>query len=529
MEGLLNASAAAEGDPSDAWASYLEQLRAEDPEEYELLIKDMEEMMKTQEEQSQVLLKPKDGEDGDLGGNQPEFKPKLPGGKVMDTEGVKKDEEQEEGQKVHPTPGFVLKTRTEKGDKVFVNICQSPLLQKMSKKKQLAEDGSEQEGINIPLSLGPPRIDTDKAGAKCTVYDLVVNPEVLTNAKEDSSGASRNFLCELALQYVEQKYKCKVDYQFKLPKLDYKGDKANIPFQLIRKKQAPVIEELDTDGNSSNEKRVPKKITTSATRRPPAEPLAYSLVKVQGDTRTPCEASLSDPVEIDAQDDVYDAIEFQAILERAVHEPAMLKALKVSVSSEMLSIRANGFILPLDLFLPAFVDEAKTECSFRKDTGLLVVRLPVAAPDDVYWRHSAKPDVGSRPWLLANALSNGEDFGPEVSTTNGAKPEQPEVEPTKEENPADETLPEDRFHLADMLSQHIKDERERERQEKIKRHEEEEVEKAKEKQIAEQKERTETIARVLSEAEEQVRNEMSKVSSASELLEGDCDDDDLLV
>lgn len=34
------------------------------------------------------------------------------------------------------------------------------------------------EGLNIPMSVGPPSVDKDKAGDECIVYDVIINPKV---------------------------------------------------------------------------------------------------------------------------------------------------------------------------------------------------------------------------------------------------------------------------------------------------------------------------------------------------------------
>jgi len=66
---------------------------------------------------------------------------------------------------VTPEPGFVIKTTNASGVKVFINVCHSKHIKEPSKKKQLQPDGTEQEGMNIPLSLGPPYpIKTKKGG-----------------------------------------------------------------------------------------------------------------------------------------------------------------------------------------------------------------------------------------------------------------------------------------------------------------------------------------------------------------------------
>lgn len=34
------------------------------------------------------------------------------------------------------------------------------------------------EGLNIPMSVGPPSVDKDNAGEECVVYDVIINPKV---------------------------------------------------------------------------------------------------------------------------------------------------------------------------------------------------------------------------------------------------------------------------------------------------------------------------------------------------------------
>ena len=49
------------------------------------------------------------------------------------------------------------------GRKVFINVCQSPMIKSFSMQKRIDGDGKEQEGLSIPLSCGRPRADTDKS------------------------------------------------------------------------------------------------------------------------------------------------------------------------------------------------------------------------------------------------------------------------------------------------------------------------------------------------------------------------------
>lgn len=116
--------------------------------------------------------------------------------------------------------------------------------------------------MNVPLSAGPQYKSTDNKGLDCFVYDIIVNPKVLDESKDDTTGQYRDFLCHLAIQSVEQKYPKlgNLDRQYKLPKLKYMG--ASIQSQYIRdRKSVPKIEEVsekESVPSSGTKKQVKK-------------------------------------------------------------------------------------------------------------------------------------------------------------------------------------------------------------------------------------------------------------------------------
>jgi PIH1 N-terminal domain len=61
---------------------------------------------------------------------------------------------------------------------VFLNICSNDIIGMPGPKKRLNDQGNEVEVHNVPISVGPARPQTDKAGVSSTVYDIVVNPKV---------------------------------------------------------------------------------------------------------------------------------------------------------------------------------------------------------------------------------------------------------------------------------------------------------------------------------------------------------------
>lgn len=80
------------------------------------------------------------------------------------------------------------------------------------------------------------------------VYDFIFNPKSIQKAQKDPQ--FRQLMVELSFNYVEQKYKHKLNPQFTLPKLSYKG--ATVQWQRIKAKKGPKIEEVEL---SEEEKR----------------------------------------------------------------------------------------------------------------------------------------------------------------------------------------------------------------------------------------------------------------------------------
>jgi hypothetical protein len=166
----------------------------------------------------------------------------LPGGKgVLGASGIEK---QDKGKKITPIASFSVKTkRTTDSHKVFINMCTHEDIDEPAMKKKLNADGESVEGLNIPMSVGPAHNEVDKSGASCTCFDVIVNPKVLIEATEDTTGSYRDFVCQLGIQSVEQKYKelAPLDRRYKLPKLKYMG--GSVMSQYIRDtKSMPKIE-----------------------------------------------------------------------------------------------------------------------------------------------------------------------------------------------------------------------------------------------------------------------------------------------
>lgn len=137
------------------------------------------------------------------------------------------------------------------GTKVFINVTHAAQVPGFRKRRDLS--GSEAvEGLHVPIAIGPPRTDVDRAGKPCTVYDVVVNPEVTSGCVSRGGEAFRHMVCGIVMQNVEAKFGRKASppwtlhEAYKLPTVAnrYKGTLPP-PAQWVRSPRKAGIETVD--------------------------------------------------------------------------------------------------------------------------------------------------------------------------------------------------------------------------------------------------------------------------------------------
>lgn len=175
---------------------------------------------------------------------------------------------------ISPLPGFVVKTKdaSRDGRKVFINVCQHEDIKNFSKRVQLMEDGTEQEGLSVPCSVGPPRPIKDKAGKPAVVFDVIVNPAVIKEATGDVTGSSRHWLVEIGMDRIDGKYKTALDRRYKLPKARYVGKVAT---QRIRLTQKPKIEAVVEDDGEDEKAKMNRSKKRKKLKKQPKRPVEY--------------------------------------------------------------------------------------------------------------------------------------------------------------------------------------------------------------------------------------------------------------
>ncbi len=421
------------------------------------------------------------------------------------------------GINITPTAGFVVKTKNmvdsdENGMKIFINICQHDELGLPGMKKKIDENGEEVEGLNIPMSIGAGRVGNDKSGVKCFIYDVIVNPKVIEDANTDVTGKYRDFVCQLSIHGLEQKYNVNLDKRYKLPKLTKMGE---LLTQYIKDtKKMPKIEEVKSAPNK-NTKNVKNKETKEEIIVIEKE-LEYSIKwigkdafdsdKFESDELSNIEALNITPNEYIEPSIVVDPKHFallfactlpSEIASKLNLNDTALDIIDLQISAYKLQIKIPSHKL-LCLYLPTPVLPSSCTCKvIQQENNIGSVDLFIKMcldKSDI----DKEPDVGSKAWLISQALRSEDrksnSTSSESKTTNDY--EYPEdkfhikmpdnVNPytgLKEET-NDDVLPEERFHMKDAHStflinqreQSIKDKQEHFENEKKNRKNDENVE-----------------------------------------------------
>ncbi|XP_015183713.1 PREDICTED: PIH1 domain-containing protein 1 [Polistes dominula] len=79
---------------------------------------------------------------------------------------------------IHPSPGVCIKTKTNAGEKVFLNVCTTnkiPPPEDISEETLISLLDQETPFYSIPMSIGQERLEPDKGGTLCMTHDVAIN------------------------------------------------------------------------------------------------------------------------------------------------------------------------------------------------------------------------------------------------------------------------------------------------------------------------------------------------------------------
>lgn len=104
---------------------------------------------------------------------------------------------------VIPEPGFCIKCSGSRGTKIFINVCKHERIAEPIPLEPEEQEEDDAIKFKIPLSCGQARVDTDKAGKACKVFDVIVNPNTIQRCADDNE--FRRFVAALCMTWIKQK------------------------------------------------------------------------------------------------------------------------------------------------------------------------------------------------------------------------------------------------------------------------------------------------------------------------------------
>ncbi|GMH92311.1 hypothetical protein TrVE_jg7556 [Triparma verrucosa] len=483
----------------------LAKLEKEDPEAFDEIMTKLETDMKKQAEERGIDLEEAQKKADEFIKNNPDTpfpgaekigkkdEVKMPDGRKMAADGTIKNDQ--EGCLITPEPVFSVKTSDNKsGRKVFINVCTHEKVTEPRTVKRLNPQGEEVEGLSVPVAVSSVRIG-GKGGEDTISFDCVVNQFVIDEIGKDASGGYRDFICQLVMQYVEQKSGKKVeeggmgegkglviDKRYKLPKLKYHAyvdavtgavikpedlkkavaDKtASAAKQWVREaaKGEKGISEVDASTKKKTEKAKASAAAAAKSVKVPMSnkkvPIMIGVEETDGSTMTLLDhaKSVGEKLELsDLPKPNPDGIDVSQLLMEPLlcDAPDSVKSIVIScplrrdsgpnsdldMAAFSASITAPGFIKTTAI-LPYPCVWKKATATYDAGAQMLTVRVPVmkASVD-------SDPDVGSRAWGLAQALGGNDDEGMPVERRSGDRGGD-----GTGKNDKSSGLKEDKFHL----------------------------------------------------------------------------------
>ncbi|XP_076174447.1 PIH1 domain containing 1 isoform X2 [Ptiloglossa arizonensis] len=108
---------------------------------------------------------------------------------------------------IRPNPGICVKTKTDNGEKVFLNICTSDKVPEPAvlSDAELLKVLSDESQFLIPVSIGTERFESDKGGSPCLTYDIAINTKYFDKCQKKEN--FKMFTILVIINAVSDKFK----------------------------------------------------------------------------------------------------------------------------------------------------------------------------------------------------------------------------------------------------------------------------------------------------------------------------------
>merc|ERR1719186_534718 len=258
-----------------------------------------------------------------------------------------------------PSPGLCVKTKTDGGEKFFINLCklnEIPSPPPITEKE--LEDMIEKEDYSnlwrVPMSIGAPRKETDKSGGSCWAADVAVNKKWF----EDTMLASQcftGFVITVAIEGLGDKHpsNARLDRQnwLILKNKKYLGDK--VPQHRIQQRGGAGIQEVGVNQVNYEE-------------NPDAKDSKVLIKEIDGE-REPKFKIVKDPV-VDP-DFLVATVEMPGVRSK--------RELTLDMGEDRVVVEARKVGYLLDIFLPYRLNQDNCGAQFNQLTQQLTITMPI--------------------------------------------------------------------------------------------------------------------------------------------------------
>ncbi|XP_005996778.1 PIH1 domain-containing protein 1 [Latimeria chalumnae] len=254
-----------------------------------------------------------------------------------------------DSKQIKPQPGFCVKTKSSKEEKIFVNVCRSeqiPSAPSLSEEElvQLLES-DDPSGYRIPMSLGEPHAEIDNSGNGCIAYDVVINSKFFDKVK--SNQLFLEFFITVAFEGLENKYNTELSREWRM--LKNRTFLGSVSDQNIRTKSKPVIQELDSRETQQNVSRA-------------------LISEVQSSAEIPDFTIIAEPSEGHP--------EF-LVAEISLPKVLSVRSLVLDLGEDRIVLVARPDLYCLDVYIPYIIIQEESGAQFNKNTKVLTITMPV--------------------------------------------------------------------------------------------------------------------------------------------------------
>lgn len=262
---------------------------------------------------------------------------------------------------VRPVPGFCLKTKNDKNEKVFVNICMAdnvPAPQDLSDEELIKLlESDDPTGFRIPMSIGEPHAEIDKSGQGCTAYDVVVSPAFMEKMK--SSELFKTFFLTVMMEGVESKYETLLSREWVI--LKNRRFVGTLQEQNVRTQSKPVIMEMDQPDSAGMR----------------SQPRAQnSLIQEVDSSKEDTKSKGKEPDYRIVQEPATGHPDF-LVAEINLPQVKVSSSISLDLGEDRILLQTRSNIYYLDIFLPYYMVQSECGAQFNRKTRILTITMPV--------------------------------------------------------------------------------------------------------------------------------------------------------